>query len=125
MRASVISALQATLVTATISVLTMQAVMSVGDGGPKNEKIYLSEVLEPTSKGKATYYLQQEGKDGDLFIGKVYTMTGELKAEGRFQDEALMIEQGPFVFFHSNGKIESKGNYALGYKTGVWERYDK
>ena len=103
----------------------MQAVMSVGDGGPKNEKIYLSAVLEPTSKGKATYYLQQEGKDGDLFIGKVYTMTGELKAEGRFQDETLMIEEGPFVFFHTNGKIESKGNYALGYKTGVWERYDK
>lgn len=125
MKASVITALKATLVTATLSVLAAHVVLSAAEGGPKTDKIYLSEVLEPTVKGKAAYYLQPEGKDGDLFIGKVYTLQGELKAEGRFQDEALMIEEGPFVFFHPNGKIESKGNYAMGYKTGIWERYDK
>jgi TonB family protein len=93
-------------------------------GDPKVVKVYLSNVLEPTSKGKATYYLQPEGKEGDLFIGKIYSLDGKVKAEGRFRDEALTIEEGPFTFFHTNGKVESKGDYAMGNKTGVWLRYD-
>ena len=93
-------------------------------GDPKAAKVYLSNVLEPTSKGKAAFYLQPEGKDGDLFIGKIYTMDGKLKAEGRFRDEALTIEEGPFTFYHPNGKVESTGDYAMGNKSGVWLRYD-
>lgn len=95
-----------------------------GGGDPKAIKIYLSNVLEPTSKGKAMYYLQPEGKDGELFIGKIYTMDGKVKAEGRFHDEALTIEEGPFTYFHLNGKVESKGDYVMGNKSGVWLRYD-
>lgn len=91
---------------------------------PKLARVFLSDVLEPTSKGKATYFLQPDGRDGDLFIGKMYTMDGKLKAEGRFRDEGLTIEEGAFVFYHVNGKVESHGLYAMGYKTGVWERFD-
>lgn len=104
--------------------LTSSAVLA-GGGDPKVLKVYLSEVLEPVSKGKAAYYLQPEGKDGELFIGKIYSMDGKVKAEGRFKDQALTIEEGPFIFYHVNGKVESKGEYALGNKTGVWLRYDQ
>ncbi|MBL7951952.1 MAG: TonB family protein [Flavobacteriales bacterium] len=100
------------------------AAASGGGNDPKAVKIYLSNVLEPTSKGKAVYYLQPEGKDGELFIGKMYTMDGKVKAEGRFRDAALTIEEGPFTFFHPNGKVESKGDYVMGNKSGVWLRYD-
>ncbi len=91
---------------------------------PKQAKLFLSDVLEPTSKRNAAYFLVPEGKEGELFVGKIYTMQGKLKAEGRFKDEALTIEEGPFVFYHNNGKVESKGEYAMGHKTGVWERFD-
>lgn len=91
---------------------------------PKQTKLFLSEVLEPTTKKNAAYFLQAEGKDGDLFIGKIFTMDGKLKAEGRFKDEALTIEDGPFVFYHGNGKVESRGEYVMGHKSGLWERYD-
>ena len=87
-------------------------------------RLYLSDVLEPTSKRNAAYYLQPEGKDGDLFIGKIYSMDGKVKAEGRFKDEALSIEEGPFVFYYPSGKVESRGHYAMGNKSGVWERFD-
>lgn len=95
-----------------------------GGKEPKTAKIYLSDVLEPTSKGKAAYFLQPEGMDGELYIGKIYTMDGKVKAEGRFRDAALTIEEGPFTFFHSNGKVESQGTYAMGNKSGVWLRFD-
>ncbi|HRH69828.1 MAG TPA: TonB family protein [Flavobacteriales bacterium] len=91
---------------------------------PKQTRLYLSEVLEPTSKRNAAYFIQPDGKDGELFIGRIYTLDGKLKAEGRFRDEALTVEEGPFVFYHLNGQVESKGLYAMGNKSGVWERFD-
>ncbi|MCC6542261.1 MAG: TonB family protein [Flavobacteriales bacterium] len=105
--------------------LSLVSTAAFGGGKePKAAKIYLSEVLEPTSKGKAAYYLQPEGMDGDLYIGKIYTMDGKVKAEGRFRDPELTIEEGPFVFYHPNGKVESQGAYVMGNKTGVWLRFD-
>ncbi|MEZ4740374.1 MAG: TonB family protein [Flavobacteriales bacterium] len=91
---------------------------------PSQAKLFLSEVLEPTSKRQATYFLSAEGKDGDLFVGRIYTMDGRLKAEGRYKDEDLTIEEGLFVYYYTNGQVESKGAYAMGQKSGVWERYD-
>ncbi len=99
-------------------------VLSADAQDPKQARLFLSEVLEPTSKRNAAYYLQPDGKDGDLYIGKIYTLDGKLKAEGRFKDEALTLEDGPFVFYHANGKVESKGHYAMGNKSGLWERFD-
>jgi antitoxin component YwqK of YwqJK toxin-antitoxin module len=31
---------------------------------------------------------------------------------------------GPFVFYHANGKVESKGFVRNGNKSGLWERFD-
>lgn len=101
----------------------MPAVVA-GTGDPKAAKIYLSQVLEPTTRGKAAFYMVPEGVEGELHIGRIYTMDGKLKAEGRFRDAALTIEEGPFVFYHPNGKVESQGEYVMGNKTGVWLRFD-
>lgn len=77
-----------------------------------------------TSRKHATYYRQAEGAEGELFIGRTYTMDGKLKAEGRYADPELSIEHGRFVFYHANGEVESRGEYVMGNKSGVWERYD-
>ncbi len=77
-----------------------------------------------TSKKSARYYRVNEGKDGELFIGKTYTVDGKLKAEGRYLDAGLTQPNGPFVFYHANGKVESKGLYVNGNKSGLWERFD-
>lgn len=107
-----------------ITLLLVCLGLTAGAQDPKQARLYLSEVLEPTSRRNASYFLQLEGRDGDLYVGKIYSLDGKLKAEGRFKDEALSIEDGPFVFYHANGKVESKGRYELGMKSGVWERFD-
>jgi TonB family protein len=113
------------LIQASFLVLSLTGTATfAGGGAPKPVKVFLSEVLEPTTRGKAMYYLQGEGKDGELFIGRIYTMNDKLKAEGRFRDEALTIEEGPFIYYHPSGKVESKGAYVMGNKSGVWLRYD-
>jgi len=90
-----------------------------------SDRQYLSEVLAVTSKPKAAFYRVAEGKDGDLFIGKTFTLDGKLKAEGHYTDPRLSVEHGRFTFYHPNGKVESQGEYAMGKKSGVWLRFDQ
>lgn len=87
-------------------------------------KQYLDQVLAATTPKKATYYRVNEGKDGELYIGKTYSIEGKLKAEGRYADAGLNVPNGPFVFYHPNGKVESRGEYVNGNKSGLWERFD-
>jgi TonB family protein len=99
-------------------------VASANAQDPALAKVFLSDVLEPTTKKHAAFFLIGEGMDGDSFVGRIYTMDGKLKAEGRYEDEGLTIENGPFIYYYTNGQVESKGDYAMGHKSGVWERYD-
>jgi hypothetical protein len=84
---------------------------------------YLSAILEPTTRKKATYYRVANGRQGQLYAGAIHTMDGKLKAKGTYRDEALTIEHGMFEFYHANGEVESRGEYQHGRKSGVWERY--
>jgi len=88
------------------------------------EPQYLSQVMTGTSRKHAAYYRVAEGMDGDAYIGRTYTMDGKLKAEGRYADPELSIEHGSFVFYHANGEVESRGEYVMGHKAGIWERFD-
>ncbi|MFN3874635.1 MAG: energy transducer TonB [Flavobacteriales bacterium] len=85
---------------------------------------YLSEVMAPTVKKKAVYYRQLTGQEGHLYIGKTFTMSGKLKAEGTYLDDGLSLPHGRFTFYHPNGKVESRGEYVNGNKAGIWERFD-
>ena len=93
--------------------------------GDKSHRTYLNSVLEPTSRGKAAYYKEPAGRDGDAYLGKIFTMDDVLKAEGHYADAELKIAQGHFLYFHPSGKVESEGDYDKGNKTGVWQRYNE
>lgn len=109
-----------------IPILLLLAVMAApakGLHGQDTEPQYLSAVLEPTSRKQATFYRVANGRKGDLYAAAIHTIEGRLKAEGTYMDEALTIEHGTFVFYHSNGGVESRGEYQHGRKAGVWERF--
>src|SRR5688500_8389622 len=87
-------------------------------------RTYLDGGLASTTKKNAKFFLIGEGKRDDLFIGRLYSIDGKLRSEGTYRDEALRVEHGAFIFYHPNGQIESRGEYILGNKSGVWERFD-
>jgi TonB family protein len=89
----------------------------------EEERVYLNEVLASTAKKSAKYYRINEGRDGDLFMGRTYSIEGRLKVEGTYADRELRVEHGSFTFYHANGAVESKGEYVMGNKSGVWERF--
>ena len=105
------------LIASSISSFTLNA----QDGEPQ----YLSSVLASTDKNKASYFRNGDGKHGDHFVGKTYSIEGVLKVEGTYADKALAIEDGLFTYYHANGKVESRGNYEMGLKSGLWERFDE
>lgn len=100
----------------------LTSLSSSAQGG--DDRQYLSEVLAPVARKKAQFYREVAGKDGELFIGKTYTMEGKLKAEGTYHDGAMRQPHGFFTFYHANGRVESKGEYINGNKAGIWLRYD-
>lgn len=110
------------LFAALMAPLTSNCAFGQEDGGP--ERQYLSEVLTPSAKKKAVFYRELSGREGELYIGKTYSMDGKLKAEGTYSDEALNLPNGFFTFYHPNGRVESRGDYIKGKKAGIWERFD-
>ncbi|HRP00765.1 MAG TPA: hypothetical protein PLN54_15145, partial [Flavobacteriales bacterium] len=90
----------------------------------QEEQQYLNEVLALTTRKNAAYYRVNQGREGELFKGRTFTLEGRLKAEGTYKDASLTIEHGTFTFYHANGKVESQGEYVMGQKSGLWKRYD-
>ena len=95
-------------------------------GSVNAQRSYLDVVLEPSSKAKAAYYLEPNGKDAQGgFLVHLYTLDDVLKADGRYLDAEYRVPDGHFVFYYPDGKVESEGDYEKGRKNGVWQRHDK
>ena len=45
-----------------------------------------------------------------------------VRMEGTYLDSELQIPHGAFTYYHPNGRVESKGDYSNGVKTGIWHR---
>lgn len=89
------------------------------------ERQYLSEVLASTTRKNAAFYRTVVSEQDGLVLARTFSMEGTLKAEGTFTDKSLQVEHGAFTFYHANGKVESKGQYVMGHKSGVWLRFDQ
>jgi TonB family protein len=55
----------------------------------------------------------------DYYIGGAYQMIGDYKSVDS------EIEDGDFLFFHTNGQISHKGCYKNGELVGDWDIYDR
>lgn len=50
---------------------------------------------------------------------------GQVFMTGKYQDEALEVRHGHFVFYSQNGNKQTEGDYHLGMKVGTWKRWDE
>ena len=55
-----------------------------------------------------------------LYYVQAVSSTGVLRMEGSYLDSALTVAQGPFTYYHPNGRAESTGNFENGVKAGTW-----
>lgn len=105
--------------------LLLALALPFGAQAQGEERQYLSEVLASTTRKNAAFYRTVVGEQDGLVLARTFSMEGTLKAEGTFTDKSLQVEHGAFTFYHANGKVESKGQYVMGHKSGVWLRFDQ
>jgi hypothetical protein len=75
-------------------------------------------------KNMATFTRTLTPIDAQTFKSEVRSFDGALKCTGTYiKDNDAFYEHGEFVFYYSDGQIESRGRYEQGLKVGVWERY--
>ncbi|MFT3885026.1 MAG: hypothetical protein QM724_06220 [Flavobacteriales bacterium] len=105
------------------SLLTLTAFLEAAP--VQAQRTWLDQALQPTSKAKAAYYKEPAGEADGRYKARILDLGGKLKAEGEYFDQQLRVENGHFTFYHPDGKVESTGDYAMGNKSGVWQRFDK
>jgi len=63
------------------------------------------------------------GSDGQ-YMAQVLAPDGTLMMEGSYTDVKCTVQNGPFTYYYDNGQVSAKGAYAMGVKTGIWQRFD-
>ena len=63
------------------------------------------------------------GVDGQYKV-QVLAPNGTVKMEGSYSDVKCTVQNGPFTYYYDNGQVSEKGAYAMGTKTGIWQRFD-
>lgn len=67
------------------------------------------------------------GTDGQ-YRAQVLATDGSLMMEGSYADVQCTVQNGPFTYYYYyyyyNGQVSAKGAYAMGTKTGIWQRFD-
>lgn len=105
--------------------LFASTVLVISSLSAQDQRTWLDQVLQPCGQKTATYYRVANGPSGGLFLASIHLLDGTLKAEGSYLDSELLIPHGRFTFYYASGQVESTGDYAMGSKSGLWERYDK
>ncbi len=101
--------------------------LTTGRASGEDEKgLYFNAMMEPVkNKKSAVYYGELVEKTDDGYHYQVFYMSGEVKMDGWYQDEAMTQPEGQFTYYYRSGQIESQGTYYEGVKFGLWERYTR
>lgn len=112
-------------VTYILSVLFLLPLLSFSDCAKAQDEVhYLDAQLNDTKKRTAVYRRELEKVSNDLYSCTVYDDHDRVKFIGSYiKAKDKFFEHGEFVFYHPNGRIESRGRYENGIKVGSWERY--
>jgi TonB family protein len=81
---------------------------------------YFNAGWKPTSAAKAVYYRVAFKTDYYWTCYDFYADIDKPQMRGFFLDDSLRVKEGPFLYYHRNGKLQSKGNYLKNEKEGLW-----
>lgn len=83
-----------------------------------------ANALGPSVSAKAKTYTRVVAKaNNGKYLVALYSNVGILRMQGAYLDSMLTVEDGIFTYYHPNGRLESKGAYRAGVKSGTWLRY--
>lgn len=87
--------------------------------------VHLDGLMQDTDASRAQFTLALTQISEYEFDGTLIDRMNQIKASGGFVKVGKKyLEDGHFVYYHPNGKIESEGEFVKGIKVGYWKRYD-
>ena len=84
---------------------------------------YYDYKWEPCLPSEANYYSIIEKKENLWERLDYFVHEKKLQMKGTYKDSSTKMEQGPLVYYHSNGFLESEGDFEEGKRNGRWLRY--
>lgn len=86
----------------------------------KIEKYYDYKWQPVSEPSTARFYALIEKEDSVWSREDYYLREAKLQMKGFYKDADCKIEHGPFLYFHRNGRLETRGQYVNGKKFGTW-----
>ena len=73
-----------------------------------------------------SYYTRTKLKDSNYILIKKYYLDHKNPFEEiGFQSKKILVRQGPYLSYYSNGSIKTTGKYINNQKDGLWESFDR
>lgn len=89
------------------------------------KKDYLNSEFQIIESEDMAAYTRTKTKNAEGgFDVSINFSGGQVFMTGKYQDEALEVRHGHFVFYSQNGNKQTEGDYHLGMKVGTWKRWD-
>jgi TonB family protein len=71
---------------------------------------YFDKDWKEVNANAATYY-RKAWKEATLWVVRDYFMSGQLQMSGAYSDDSLKISEGPFSYYHRNGRLSQTCTY--------------
>lgn len=83
----------------------------------------LDERLKPIKGSRSVITVKGLNEDGLFRLDYFSKGVGNLFLSNHFVDSSLKIKQGMSTGFHTNGRMETSGNYVNNQKDGLWQSW--
>jgi len=82
------------------------------------DTLFFDSAWKPTTKMNAEFFRIDKKEEGKWTRTDYFYKTGQLQMKGTYSSLTPEVQEGYFEWFHANGKLKHKGNYANGKHVG-------
>ncbi len=115
-----------------ISMALVSLLLTLVGAVSAQEKVYLDQERQTTEKENALYYRitnqykvkEDTVKGNKHFMIMDYYLSGRMEMIGSFLSEKALVKDGPFVFYHPNGREKKRGIFRNDRHYGIWKFWD-
>ena len=104
--------------------ILLTATLITTSGFSQTDTVFYSEKWEKTDASSARFYRTIDQKDS-LFIVNDFDISNNHLMRGTYISMNPEIENGDFIFYYPNGRVQAEGSFYNGKMISIWKYYNK